>query len=100
MNKFYCLVVLMVLLLSCTKETKIQIVEAACGQCQFGMTDKLGCDLAVRIDGETYFVDGTKIDEHGDAHAHDGFCVVIRKANVKGKVFDGRFKSELFTLTK
>ena len=77
-----------------------QVVEAACGQCQFGMTDKLGCDLAVRIDGETYFVDGTKIDEHGDAHADDGFCVVIRNANVKGKIVDGRFKSESFTLTK
>ena len=77
-----------------------QVVEAACGQCQFGMTDKLGCDLAVRIDGETYFVDGTKIDKHGDAHADDGFCVVIRNANVKGKIVDGRFQSESFTLTK
>ena len=77
-----------------------QVVEAACGQCQFGMTDKLGCDLAVRIDGETYFVDGTNIHEHGDAHADDGFCVVIRNANVKGKIVDGRFKSESFTLTK
>ncbi len=77
-----------------------QVVEAACGQCQFGMTEKLGCDLAIRIDGENYFVDGTKIDEHGDAHADDGFCVVIRNANVKGKIVDGRFKSESFTLTK
>ena len=77
-----------------------QVVEAACGQCQFGMIEKLGCDLAIRIDGETYFVDGTKIDEHGDAHADDGFCVVIRNANVKGKIVDGRFKSESFTLTK
>ena len=77
-----------------------QVVEAACGQCQFGMTEKSGCDLAVRIDGKSYFVDGTKIDEHGDAHADDGFCVVIRNANVKGKIVDGRFKSESFTLTK
>ena len=77
-----------------------KVVEAACGQCQFGMTEKLGCDLAIRIDGETYFVDGTKIDEHGDAHADDGFCVVIRNANVKGKIVDGRFQSESFTLTK
>ena len=77
-----------------------KVVEAACGQCQFGMTDKLGCDLAVRIEGKTYFVDGTKIDEHGDAHADDGFCVVIRNANVTGKIVDGRFKSESFTLTK
>ena len=36
-----------------------QIVEAACGECQFGMTGN-GCDLAIRIDGSTYFVDGTK----------------------------------------
>ena len=77
-----------------------QVVEAACGQCQFGMTEKSGCDLAVRIDGETYFVDGTNIHEHGDAHADDGFCVVIRNANVEGKIVDGRFKSESFTLTK
>ena len=77
-----------------------QVVEAACGQCQFGLTEKLGCDLAVRIDGKTYFVDGTNIHEHGDAHADDGFCEVIRNANVKGKIIDGRFKSESFTLTK
>ena len=77
-----------------------QVVEAACGQCQFGMTEKLGCDLAIRIDGENYFVDGTKIDEHGDAHADDGFCVVIRNANVTGKIVNGRFQAESFTLTK
>ena len=34
-----------------------QVVEAACGQCQFRMTEKSGCDLAVKIDGESYFVD-------------------------------------------
>ena len=77
-----------------------QIVEAACGQCQFEMTENSGCDLAVRIDGKSYFVDGTNIHEHGDAHADDGFCVVIRNANVKGKIVDGRFQSESFTLTK
>jgi hypothetical protein len=38
------------------KETaKIQIVEASCGQCQFGMKEN-GCDLAVRIEGKSYFV--------------------------------------------
>jgi len=77
-----------------------QVVEAACGQCQFGITEKLGCDLAVRIEGNTYFVDGTNIHEHGDAHAEDGFCEAIRRANVKGKVVDGRFKSESFDLIK
>ena len=58
------------------------------------------CDLAVRIDGKAYFVDGTTIDEHGDAHAKDGFCNTIRKASVTGKVENGRFKATSFTLLK
>ena len=78
---------------------KAQIVETACGECQFGMKGK-SCDLAVRIDGKAYFVDGTTIDEHGDAHAEDGFCNAIRKAAVTGKVENGRFKATSFTLTK
>jgi len=77
-----------------------QVVEAACGQCQLGMTEKLGCDLAIRIDGKSYFVDGTSIHDHGDAHAADGFCASIRKANVKGEIIDGRFKTESFTVIK
>lgn len=78
---------------------KPQIVETACGECQFGMKGK-SCDLAVRIDGKPYFVDGTTIDEHGDAHAEDGFCNKIRKATVAGKVENGRFKATSFTLIK
>ena len=100
MNKFYCLIVLMVLLPSCTKETKIQIVNAACGQCQFNMTEKSGCDLAVRMNGKSYFVDNTNIDDHGDAHADDGFCSTVRTARVKGEIIEGRFKVESFELIK
>ena len=77
-----------------------QVAEAACGQCQLGMTEKSGCDLAIRIDGKSYFVDGTSIHDHGDAHADDGFCEVIRQANIKGEIIDGRFKSESFTIIK
>tara|TARA_Y100000588_G_C13440149_1_gene579495 strand:+ start:54 stop:530 length:477 start_codon:yes stop_codon:yes gene_type:complete len=73
-----------------------RIVDAACGQCQLGITGKAGCDLAVRIDGKSYFVDGTSIHDHGDAHAHDGFCEVIRQAQVKGNIVDGRFQVESF----
>ena len=79
-------------------EQKPQIVEASCGQCQFGMKDKKGCDLAVRLDGKAYFVEGTTIDEHGDAHASDGFCEAIRKAKVQGKVKDDKFKVTYFKL--
>ncbi len=77
---------------------KIQVVETSCGQCQFGLKDKKGCDLAVRIDGKAYFVEGTTIDEHGDAHAKDGFCEAIRKAEVQGKVVDNKFHVTYFKL--
>ena len=77
-----------------------QVVEAACGQCQFGITGKAGCDLAVRIDGKSYFVDGTSIHDHGDAHADDGFCEAIRQMEVIGEIIDGRFKAETFTIIK
>ncbi|HUH32625.1 MAG TPA: DUF6370 family protein [Daejeonella sp.] len=74
-----------------------QTVEASCGQCQFNMEGK-SCDLAVRIDGKAYFVDGTEIDDHGDAHAKDGFCQKVRKAVVSGQVVDNRFKATSFKL--
>ena len=77
---------------------KTQIVEASCGQCKFGMKDKKGCDLAVRIDGKSYFVEGTKLDSHGDAHAADGFCSTIRKAEVVGEVKDNKFIASSFKL--
>jgi len=73
------------------------IVEASCGECNFGLKGK-SCDLAVRINGRAYFVDGTSIDEHGDAHSKDGFCQAIRKAEVKGKIVKGRFKATYFKL--
>ena len=70
-------------------------VEASCGQCKLGL-EGAGCTLAVRFDGQTYYVDGTTIDDHGDAHAVDGFCNAIRKAIVSGHVEDGRFVAESF----
>jgi hypothetical protein len=74
-----------------------RIVEAACGQCQFAMPG-IGCDLAVRIDGEDYFVDGTGIDDHGDAHGNEGLCNAVRNARVSGEVRNGRFVSTAFEL--
>ena len=69
---------------------KVEIVEVACGECQFKMAGA-GCDLAVKIAGLPYFVTGTSIDEHGDAHAKDGFCNAIRKAAVQGEIVDNHF---------
>jgi hypothetical protein len=79
------------------EQPKTQIVDASCGQCQFKMEGH-DCELAVRIDGKTYFVDGTSIDSHGDAHADDGFCAAIRKAEVVGEIVDNRFKATSFKL--
>ena len=81
-----------------SQEKKKQIVEVACGQCQLKMKQKKGCDLAIRIDGKSYFVEGTKIDDHGDAHANDGFCNAIRKAEVIGEVKGDKFVVSYFKL--
>ena len=70
-------------------------VEASCGECQFKMEGK-SCDLAIRVDGKTYFVDGSSIDDHGDAHGDDGMCQCVRKAKVSGTIENGRFTSTKF----
>ena len=75
----------------------ILFVEAACGKCQLGLKSKT-CDLAVRINGKSYFVDGVHIDSLGDAHAKDGMCNAIRKADVQGEIVDNRFKATYFLL--
>ncbi len=70
---------------------KMLTAEASCGKCQLGLKGKT-CDLAVRIDGKAYYVDGASIDDFGDAHDKDGFCNAIRKAEVQGEVVNDRFK--------
>ncbi len=94
--------ILIFLVLSCANKNEIsQVVEASCGQCKFGMTNQQGCDLAIKIDGKAYFVDGTKIDDHGDAHnKQNGFCEVIRKAKVTGKIINDRFIATTFKMIK
>lgn len=78
-------------------ELNDRTVELACGECQFEMPGN-GCDLAIRIDGNVYFVDGSSIDDHGDAHAEDGLCNAIRKAKVTGTIHNGRFQSKKIEL--
>ncbi|RSK44208.1 DUF6370 family protein [Hymenobacter perfusus] len=75
----------------------VQVVEASCGQCRLGLPGK-SCDLAVRFGGHAYFVDGTTIDSHGDAHAKDGFCQAVRRAEVQGQVVNNRFVASYFRL--
>ena len=73
------------------------LLDTGCGQCRLGLPGK-GCDLAVRFEGRAYFVAGTSIDAHGDAHARDGFCNAIRQARVRGAVVDNKFKVSYFQL--
>ena len=75
----------------------VRQVEASCGECQFGLPGD-GCTLAVRFGGAAYFVEGSGIDDHGDAHGRDGLCNAIRLAEVTGQVVDGRFRAERFVL--
>lgn len=73
--------------------------EASCGQCMFGM-DGSGCDLAVRIGDENYYVEGTAIDDHGDAHADDGFCKAIKKVTISGEAANGKINISSFKINE
>lgn len=75
------------------KTVKKQTVDIACGECQFKMKGK-DCNLAIRIDGKSYFVDGKGIDDFGDAHGEHGFCNAISKAEVTGEIVNNRFKAK------
>ena len=73
------------------------IVDASCARCQFNKADD-ECLLAVEINAEMYYVDGTTIDDHGDAHGSDGFCNVIRKAHVECVVDGNKFLLDKLSL--
>jgi hypothetical protein len=59
-----------------------------------------GCILAVKYEGKSYFVEGTNIDDHGDAHEEDGFCNAVRKAKVQGSIVADKFAVTYFELLK
>lgn len=71
--------------------------EVACGQCLFDLEGE-GCTLAIRWQGDAMFVDGSGIDDHGDAHAAVGLCNMIRSGDVRGEVKDGRFIAQRLRL--
>jgi hypothetical protein len=76
---------------------KIYKVEAACGKCLLGLSGRK-CNLAIRINGKAYYVDGAVIDGYGNAHARHGFCKEIRMAEVQGEIVDNRFKLSYFKI--
>ena len=90
------------LLLSCTQpKEKTFVTEASCGQCQFELKTQRGCDLAIKMDGKAYFVEGAHIDDYGDAHDENiGFCNAIRKVEVTGKLENEKFKVSTFKIVE
>jgi hypothetical protein len=78
---------------------KTYAVLASCGTCSFKMK-ATGCPLAIKLDDKYYLVEGTTIDEHGDAHADDGFCNAIKKAKVQGSIEADKFKVTYFEVVE
>ena len=102
MKPTVCIIGLFALCGSCqnkegSQAQKAMLVEASCGQCQFDQPGT-GCDLAIRIDERVYYVDGTGIDDHGDAHGTEGLCNAIRLADVEGTIENERFVASSFVL--
>lgn len=92
MRKILFLSIFMIVV-SCGNKNEIkQVAEVSCGQCQFELDSKNGCDLAVKIDDKAYFVEGFGINDFGDAHDKTkGFCEVIRKGEITGTIKDDKF---------
>jgi len=57
------------------------------------------CELAVKTNGKKYYVIGTGIDDHGDAHSKTGFCNAILNAKVQGEIINNKFNISYFKLT-
>lgn len=73
------------------------MVDASCGQCQLDLPGE-GCDLAIILNGRAYFVDGSHLDDHGDAHGPEGLCNAMRSATVTGMLDGERFQAERFEI--
>ena len=65
-------------------------VLVSCGMCNF-LTGDNDCALAVKIGSRVLKVEGVGIDDHGDSHASDGYCNVIKKKYVEGIVRKNSF---------
>lgn len=101
MKKILFLSIIMIAI-SCSNKKEIkQVAEISCGQCKFELDSENGCSLAVRFDDKAYFVDGFKIDDFGDAHDKTtGFCNVIRRGTITGKIVDDKFMASSIKLVK
>ena len=65
-------------------------VLVSCGMCNF-LTEDNDCSLSIKIGKNTFAVKGVNIDDHGDSHARDGYCNVIKKTYVEGIIRKNEF---------
>lgn len=79
------------------KKQVVYTVEASCGSCNFNMPGD-ACQLAIKLDNKKYYVEGPNINDYGGSHSKNGFCKVVRKAQVQGKIVDDKFLASYFKL--
>ena len=70
-----------------------QSMEVGCYGCIFGAEDASGCELAVRLEGTPYRVEGP----FPNAHAL-GLCDAAGEAKVVGELQDGKFVASAFSM--
>lgn len=75
-----------------------RIVDAGCGRCLFGRKEDKKCNLAIKVDGKSYFVDGFHIKQFGNPDLDGGMCKRVHKAKVAGEVANSRFVASAFEL--
>jgi len=68
-------------------------VLISCGMCNFMNGDR-DCALAIKVGSDVLSVRDVGIDDHGDSHARDGYCNVIKKVYVEGRVKGKSFKAD------
>ena len=67
-------------------------VLISCGMCNF-MNGDNDCALTIKVGQNVLSLKDVGIDDHGDSHAKDGYCNVIKKVYVEGKVRGKTFKA-------
>ena len=74
-------------------------VLISCGMCNF-MTNTEDCSLTIKVGSSVLSISGIGIDDHGDSHAIDGYCNVIKKVYVEGEIKGDSFKPTILKSSK
>ncbi|MBI89882.1 MAG: hypothetical protein CMG60_07330 [Candidatus Marinimicrobia bacterium] len=74
-------------------------VLISCGMCNF-MSQDNDCSLAIKVGKNVISVVDIGIDEHGDSHANDGYCNVIKKVYIEGVINYNKINVEKMEFSK